>query len=264
MPTDAVPSILLDMKPIKIVQELRERTAALSFAEPVTHVYAPLDYASKAVERYLEKYARVGGEALMLGMNPGPWGMAQTGVPFGEVAHVRDFLGIECPVGKPDHEHPKRPVQGFDCPRSEVSGRRFWGWAQERFGSADAFFDRFFVWNWCPLAFLEESGRNRTPDKLPAGERVALEAVCDDALRKMVEALRPQMVIGIGAYAMKRAAGVVKDMDVPVGSILHPSPASPIANRGWAPQAEAGLEKLGISLPAGCLDSADGPAKTGR
>lgn len=252
------------MKPTKIVQELRERTAALSFSDPVTHVYAPLEYASEAVGMYLDMYARVGGEALMLGMNPGPWGMAQTGVPFGEVAHVRDFLGIECPVGRPDDEHPKRPVQGFDCPRSEVSGRRFWGWAEERFGTPDRFFDRFFVWNWCPLAFLEESGRNRTPDKLPADERAPLEAVCDDALRKMVEALRPRMVIGIGAYAMKRAAGVMKDMDVPVGSILHPSPASPIANRGWAPQAEAGLEKLGIGLPDGSVGSANRPAKAGR
>ena len=237
------------MKPMQIVKELRERTAELSFSDPVTHVYAPLEYASDAVEMYLDRFARPGVEALMLGMNPGPWGMAQTGVPFGEVAHVRDFLGIECPVERPEDEHPKRPVLGFECPRSEVSGRRFWGWASERFGDPDVFFDRFFVWNWCPLAFLEETGRNRTPDKLPADERAALESVCDDALRKMVECLEPRMVIGIGAYAMKRARGVVEGMDVEVGSILHPSPASPMANRGWAPQAEAGLLKLGVELP---------------
>ena len=239
------------MLPRTIVKKLRQDTADLEFAEPVTHVYAPLDYASRSVDVYLDRYARSGIEALLIGMNPGPWGMAQTGVPFGEVAHVRDFLGIECKVGRPDHEHPKRPVEGFECARSEVSGRRFWSWVQDRFGTADRFFERFFVWNWCPLAFMEESGRNRTPDKLPAEERLPLEACCDLALRRMVESLRPEMLIGIGGFAKKRAASVVSDLDLPVGSILHPSPASPMANRGWAPQAEAGLEKLGIRLPTG-------------
>ena len=37
--------------------------------------------------------------------------------------------------------------------------------------TAEAFFERFFVHNYCPLVFLEESGRNRTPDKLPKAER---------------------------------------------------------------------------------------------
>ena len=174
--------------------------------------------------------------------------MAQTGVPFGEVAHVRDFLGISGKVGRPVPEHPKRPVEGFDCPRSEVSGRRFWGWAAERYADADSFFDQFFVWNWCPLAFLEESGRNRTrtscqPPNEPHSRRSAM------ALARLVEYLNPRLVIGVGGYAMKRARTVLADHGLEVGSILHPSPASPMANRGWAPQAEAGLRKLGIRLP---------------
>jgi single-strand selective monofunctional uracil DNA glycosylase len=64
--------------------------------------------------------------------------MAQTGVPFGEVGLVRDFLGIEAKVDQPARVHPKRPIEGFACMRSEVSGRRVWGWVQDRFGSADA------------------------------------------------------------------------------------------------------------------------------
>ena len=32
---------------------------------------------------------------VFLGMNPGPFGMAQVGVPFGEVAAVRDWLRID-------------------------------------------------------------------------------------------------------------------------------------------------------------------------
>ena len=250
------------MQPKTIVRRLRQDTGELDFAEPVTHVYAPLDYASRSVNIYLDRFAHSGIDALLIGMNPGPWGMAQTGVPFGEVAHVRDFLGIECPVRRPKIEHPKRPVEGFDCERSEVSGRRFWSWVQERFGTADAFFERFFVWNWCPLAFMEESGRNRTPDKLPADEREPLEACCDLALLRMVESLRPKMLIGIGGFAMKRAASVVSGLDIPVGSILHPSPASPMANRGWAPQAEAGLEKLGVRLPGSRSKSLKASSKT--
>jgi single-strand selective monofunctional uracil DNA glycosylase len=31
--------------------------------------------------------------------------------------------------------------------------------------------------------------------------------------------------------------------------IPHPSPASPAANRGWAPQAEAALRAIGVALP---------------
>ena len=119
---------------------------------------------------------------LYFGMNPGPFGMAQTGVPFGEVAAVRDWLGIEAPVERPAREHPKRRVEGFACRRSEVSGARLWGWARARFGTPERFFARFFVWNWCPLGFLADSGANLTPAELPAAERRALEAVCDRAL----------------------------------------------------------------------------------
>lgn len=199
----------------------------------MTHVYNPLDYAWSLHAQYLS-LAKAKPWALLLGMNPGPWGMAQTGVPFGEIAHVRDFLGIDGTVEQPPQPHPKRPIEGMACARSEVSGRRVWTWAQETFGTADAFFHRFFVWNWCPLAFMEEGGRNRTPDKLPAGERAMIEAPCDAALRAVVEVLQPEFVIGVGAFARKRAALALPD--IRVEQILHPSPASPAANRGWAPQ----------------------------
>ena len=234
----------------EVISSLRSNTESLKFSDPVTHVYAPLDYASAAVDDYVDRYARIGIENLFLGMNPGPWGMAQTGIPFGEVAHVRDFLGINKPVGRPSHEHPKRLVTGFECCRSEVSGRRFWEWVSERFLTPEAFFDRFFVWNWCPLAFLEDTGRNRTPDKLSIEERKPLEEACDEALRGVVEVLRPTRVIGIGAYACKRARIALKDDSLSIESVLHPSPASPAANRGWAPQVEVQLKALGIKLPA--------------
>lgn len=233
---------------IVISRELSEAVEPLRFGPPVDVVYNPLVHARRSHESYLDKYARSGVEALLLGMNPGPWGMVQTGVPFGEVELTREFLGIEEPVETPLIEHPKRPVQGFDCSRREVSGRRLWSWAQERFGTSDTFFDRFFVWNHCPLAFLEDSGRNRTPDKLPSAEREPLMGVCDEALVKMVELISPRMVIGVGAFAFKRARLVFGDDGPELGTILHPSPASPAANRGWAPQVDKQLEAIGIDL----------------
>lgn len=235
------------MKPTRIARELSRAVDALAFGEPVTHVYNPLDYARKPHEAYLERYARPGCQALLVGMNPGPFGMAQTGVPFGEVAHARDWLKLEAPVERPANEHPKRPIQGFACTRSEVSGERVWSWAKKRFGTPERFFRTFFVWNYCPLVFMEESGRNRTPDKLPAAEREPLFEVCDRALQRIALHLEPERVIGIGRFAQQRAlAALAGDWDV--GTILHPSPASPLANQGWEPQAEAQLRALGIAL----------------
>ena len=238
------------MKPIDICRKLSKQVGALHFEPPTAFVYNPLEYADAAIEQYMERWASPGVDGLLVGMNPGPWGMAQTGIPFGEVNAVRDFLRIDAEVKRPSVEHPKRPILGLACTRSEVSGRRVWTWAAERFGTADAFFKRFFVWNFCPLAFLEESGRNRTPDKLPVAERDALFGPCDQALVDMIGVIKPKRVIGIGGFARKRIDAVLAQhgIDLPVGTVLHPSPASPAANRGWAPQAEAQLDAMGIDL----------------
>jgi single-strand selective monofunctional uracil DNA glycosylase len=201
------------------------------------------------MERYLRRYGSGTGITLFLGMNPGPFGMAQTGVPFGDVAMVRDFLGIDAPTKRPSSEHPKRPVEGFACARSEVSGTRLWGFVRDRWGTPERFFERFFVWNYCPLLFLEESGKNRTPDKLPASERDPLLARCDEALVRVVSTLRPRIVIGVGAWARERAAAALHGRDVAIGTVLHPSPASPRANRGWAEIAAKELSVLGLQVP---------------
>jgi len=232
---------------VRISRALAREVDRLTFADPVTHVYNPLRYAAGLHEEYLRRYGAGPKPVLLLGMNPGPFGMAQTGVPFGDVAVVRDWLGLNAPVGKPALEHPKRPVQGLDCPRGEVSGTRLWGWARERFGTPEKFFRRFFVVNYCPLAFIEESGRNRTPDKLPAGEQTPLFEACDEALRKIVAALQPRHVIGVGAFAEKRAR-LALGTSVEIGTILHPSPASPLANRGWSGTAEKQLVACGVAL----------------
>jgi len=230
------------------LQRLARSTDALRFGPPVAYVYNPLIYAREPVECYLGCWAQPRNQVLLVGMNPGPFGMMQTGVPFGEVALVRDWIGIRGHVGKPPREHPKRPVEGFACRRSEVSGRRLWGWARQRFGTPERFFTRFFVWNWCPLGFLSESGRNVTPDKLSATERRELEVICDQALAEVARHLGARHAIGVGVFAEKALRRALGDA-LPIGRIPHPSPASPAANRGWAGQAEAALAAAGVDLP---------------
>lgn len=231
-----------------ITDRLVKDLETIAFAHPVTHVYNPLEYARRSYDRYLEKFGRSAVEIVLVGMNPGPWGMAQTGVPFGEISAVKHWMGIEAPVDKPAHEHPKRPVQGFVCTKSEVSGRRLWGWAQDRYGTPEAFFARFFVVNYCPLMFIEGQGRNRTPDKLPIAERKRLTAVCDRALHDTLAFLAPQFAVGIGAFAAQRVKTAAKAMDIATGRITHPSPANPRANRGWAVFIEEEFRQMGILI----------------
>jgi single-strand selective monofunctional uracil DNA glycosylase len=233
-------------------RELNRDLAALPFAAPVHTVYAPLDYAWCGFRAYVETWAPRRAAVLFLGMNPGPFGMAQTGVPFGEVRAVRDWLGIDCTVRSPAVEHPKRPVQGFACPRSEISGARLWRLFQDRFGTPAALFhgSGHFVVNYCPLMFVEASGRNRTPDKLPAAERSPVLAHCDRHLLAVIRHLRPRWLVGIGAFAMRAAERAARPLPAPERprcvQILHPSPASPAANRGWAAAVTATLTNGGI------------------
>lgn len=230
---------------IEAARWLRKKVDAMTFKPPVAHVYNPLDYAWDCHADYIRRFLHSPIKAVFLGMNPGPWGMVQTGVPFGEIAAVRDWMGIFALVQSPANEHPKRRIEGLACKRSEVSGRRLWGLAAERFKTPEAFFADHFVVNYCPLAFLEETGRNRTPDKLPADESKILTEVCDQHLKKLVGIIQPEWVIGVGAFAENRAREVFGD-EVRIGRILHPSPASPAANRDWAGQATKSLVELGV------------------
>jgi single-strand selective monofunctional uracil DNA glycosylase len=233
---------------IESAQRLRDAVNELSFAPPVSHVYNPLDYAWAAHEAYLRRYGQGRKRVLFLGMNPGPFGMAQVGVPFGEIAAVRDWLEIETPIGKPPREHPKRPVTGFACEISEKSGQRLWGLFADRFGKAHSFFENHFVANYCPLAFLAAGGGNFTPDKLPVAQQEKLFAACDANLRAAVETLKPEWLIGVGNFAEERARLVFDGTPLRIGKILHPSPASPLANRapGWASRATTQLQQLGV------------------
>ncbi|XP_037074355.1 single-strand selective monofunctional uracil DNA glycosylase-like isoform X1 [Pollicipes pollicipes] len=215
----------------------------------VTHVYNPLAYAHAPHADYVRRYVDRGARCLLVGMNPGPWGMSQTGVPFGEVAAVRDWLGVEGQVLPPAGEHPKRPVTGLLCPRSEVSGQRFWGLWRDLCGTPDRFFQNAFVYNFCPLAFMERQGKNVTPNNLRLPLRKRIEAVCGDALARVVQVLRVETVIGVGKYAEERAREALRSAQldsVRVFPLLHPSPANPQANRDWKGVATRQLKEAGL------------------
>lgn len=231
---------------IEAAETLSDKVDELSFAPPVAYVYNPLRYAWKPHRRYLENYGNSRKRVVFMGMNPGPWGMSQTGVPFGEIAAVRDWMGIEEPVDIPFPEHPKRPVVGFACEKSEVSGRRLWGLFADTYQNAGDFFADHFVLNYCPLVFMEESARNRTPDKLPVAEVERLFAACDRHLRTCLEILQPEWIVGVGGFAQNRAKLALDGIEVKHGKVLHPSPASPAANRGWAEAAMKQLKEQGI------------------
>lgn len=234
---------------VALYRALANRLEELEFSPPVAYVYNPLQYAWETHQRYLSRFLTGPRQVVLLGMNPGPWGMAQTGVPFGEVQLVRGWLGIEGEVGSPVRVHPARPVVGFACGRREVSGLRLWGWARERWGEADRFLVRFAVLNYCPLMFLDRDGRNLTPDRLPARQREALTEACDGALRAVVQRISACLVVGLGRFARRRATAALGGLPVRVGEILHPSPANPQANRGWAEKITAQLAGLGVEVP---------------
>jgi single-strand selective monofunctional uracil DNA glycosylase len=195
---------------------------------------------------YLRKFGGSRKRMLFVGMNPGPFGMAQTGVPFGDVAIVRDWLGVRAKIGRPANEHPRRPVLGFGCARSEVSGTRLWGLFRQRYQQPEPFFRHHFVVNYCPLAFLNARGGNVTPDQLGAGFTVNLFRACDAHLVRVVQILEPDWVIGVGEFARRRAETALRESRVRIGQLLHPSPASPAANRDWAGQATRQLTTLGV------------------
>ncbi|MGB0620843.1 MAG: uracil-DNA glycosylase family protein [Myxococcota bacterium] len=231
---------------LRATRRLCEAVDPMKFRAPVTHVYNPLIHAARGHRRYVRRFGDRDKRVIFLGMNPGPYGMTQTGVPFGEIASVRDWMGIEEKIDRPEREHPKRPVDGFACTRSEVSGARVWGAIASHWGEPEAFFREHYIANYCPLVFMEASGKNRTPDKLPAAEREALYAACDDHLHRLVDILEPEWIVGIGAFAENRAREVLADRDVAIGRVLHPSPASPRANKNWAGEAAKELRALGL------------------
>lgn len=209
----------------------------------VAHATNPLDYAWPHHEQYLLKWGNRGGKTLLLGMNPGPWGMAQTGVPFGATEVAQSFLQIEArELETPSNAHPKRPIEGMALERQEISGTRLWNLMKAHFGTVENTFDNLFVVNHCPLLLLGETGKNITPNNLPSAIMSPLLKACDEHLLDVIDIIGVTRVIGIGKYAEQRArlalgagktgSGTSRDgRSIRIDTCWHPSPASPLANR---------------------------------
>jgi len=233
-------------KLLKLEGDLCQELSSLTFTSPVSLVYNPLEYAKETHEDFVRKYCKVGQNVLFLGMNPGPFGMAQNGVPFGDTAHVKDWLKIKGCVSKPTREHPKRLIHGLDCTRAEVSGGRLWGFFKEHSKSPENFFHQCYIHNYCPLVFMTSSGKNITPPQLPKGQRQQLLELCDKSLEDVVKLTGVKIVVGVGKFAEERARKALIDTEVEIFSIMHPSPASPAANAGWNDIALTQLTDLGL------------------
>lgn len=227
------------MDVVRAAERLRDATRRLRFGGKVAFTYRPLEYAWDVHRAFAARYGAGRKRVVFLGMNPGPWGMAQTGVPFGSAARVRGWMGLSGEVRAPPRTHPKRPVLGLACLRNDPSGERFYSWAEARWARADAFFAEAYVVNHCPLLFLDEGGRNLTPAQLPKAATRALVEAGDAHLAAVLEAQRPGRIVAVGTWAEAQARRVAGE--VPVTGVLHPSPASPRTNAGWGAHADAAL-----------------------
>jgi single-strand selective monofunctional uracil DNA glycosylase len=237
---------------VRAARRLARDADALQFGSPVRYVYNPLAYARRPHEAYLARFAATRKRVVFLGMNPGPWGMVQTGVPFGAIPMVAEWLGIREPVQAPAGGHPRVAVTGFDCARREVSGMRLWGFLRDTYGTVEAMAREMFVSNYCPLLFLDDEGRNLTPDRIGRADQPGLFRACDRHLREVIDALQPEWLVGVGLFAAGRAHAVVEEegLSIKVAAIPHPSPANPKSQRDWPGQAGAALRAAGVWGPS--------------
>lgn len=195
--------------------------------------YNPLMYAWDVHEEYLRRMGGLGAQTVMLGMNPGPHGMGQMGIPFAATSVVRELLGIsDIQVNQPEIPDDRRPVIGLDYHKEEVSGTRLWGLLQKQYGDAETIASHVFLVNHCPLMlFSGPRATNITPDKIGGKTAKTLLERCDEHLTEVVSILGADRVVGVGKFAESRARAALVETSVEVAGCWHPSPASPLANR---------------------------------
>jgi single-strand selective monofunctional uracil DNA glycosylase len=219
-----------------IINTLSHNCEKINFSGQGLVVYNPLNYAKLATAQYLDTYGQGRKEVLFLSLNPGPFGMAQTGIPFGDVYWVTKYLKIHNTIEQPkDAVHPKRPILGFDCTRKDVSADRFWKLISSFYPNATTFFQKNFLWTFAPLYFCDKSGKNITPDKINLVSRKELEQICLEALKNIILSLQVNNVISIGAYVYKNVLKLDAEVlnKIEVENIPHPSPLNPANNKGW-------------------------------
>ncbi|KAH8407992.1 hypothetical protein KR222_008243 [Zaprionus bogoriensis] len=227
--------------------QLNVELRALEQPASIFCTYNPVEYASELHCAYLRRYLRGRRRVMFVGMNPGPNGMGQTGVPFGNVRSVRDMMQLTGAVQQPPVVHSKRSVQGLQCRIEEPSGVRLWELFERLAGgSLDTFFEQCFVYNFCPLAFFDEAGHNITPSELKGPYKQRIRDLCLHSLDKQLNLVEPQIIIAVGDYvhtALKRSAYCGES--VLVLRLPHPSPRA-LNNTNWAEKAQTFLEQHSI------------------
>lgn len=288
---------------IKTTRALADDLHALRCPAGVSHVYNPLRYMWPAHERFLSRHYvrereslpnvgrldlyRPAGTAksrryLILGMNPGPHGMVQTGLPFGDVVNAAAMLGYKTgdQIPAPDLAsvalHPSRPVIGLSATRREASGERLWGGLASIWGSLDAVLADCFAANYCPLAYFADdaSGTNVTPEEF--GKRTVngkpnprydtayaaeLDEVCLPYLVRVARAMRVEVILAVGRYAEVKAKIIAalcpeatrRCPSPKVVYLTHPSPLATRSAGEWATMARHALDAACV-LPPGASE----------
>ncbi|XP_016950263.1 single-strand selective monofunctional uracil-DNA glycosylase [Drosophila biarmipes] len=224
--------------------KLNEALDQLTPPPNIKCIYNPIVYASQLHCDYVRRFLSGPKKLVFIGMNPGPNGMAQTGIPFGNVRTVKLLMQISGSVGKPPIEHPKRPVLGLDCRIEEPSGVRLWELFLRLAGNINIFSQQCFVHNFCPLAFFDEAGKNLTPSELKGSYKKQLREFCLETLEEQLLLLKPQVLVAVGEYVHTALKGsrYCKSDSVCVLRLPHPSPRS-VNNNDWPNKARAFLEE---------------------
>ncbi|CAH0594158.1 unnamed protein product [Chrysodeixis includens] len=220
---------------LHLADELNLSLEQYKIPPKVQNVYNPTIYARHTFEMYIRKYCNTKKKIVYFGMNPGPWGMSQTGVPFGEITSIRDWLGISGPVEQPPSQNANRPVLGFNCTRTEISGKRFWGLFKTLCGTPEKFFESSFVYNYLPQQWMTSNGCNLTPAEFKKSEVEELYNICDPIFSKILQLYKVEIIVAIGKFCETRAKEVLKRHSLPSIQILylpHPSPRA-VNNKNW-------------------------------
>ncbi|CAH0690088.1 unnamed protein product [Spodoptera exigua] len=195
---------------LDLADELNLSLEQFQLPKKVEVVYNPTIYAREPFEMYVRKYCNTPKPILFFGMNPGPFGMSQTGVPFGEIESVRDWLGITGQVGKPPVEIRGREVLGFQCKKTEASGKKFWGLFKNLCITPENFFRSSFVYNYLPQQWMTRSGSNLTPGECKKAEVEVLYRICDPVFHKVLELYEVEIIVAIGKFCETRAKETIK------------------------------------------------------
>nr|XP_022920875.1 single-strand selective monofunctional uracil DNA glycosylase-like [Onthophagus taurus] len=234
-----IPTIFLNYE-----QQLSLELNNLTFSFPVHYIYNPLEYAWEPHSTFVKTYCKGTKDVLFLGLNPGPWGMCQTGIPFGEVNISKEWLKMNGEVEKPKDECPKKQIKGFECHRSEESGKRFYGFFKNLCRTPEAFFKNAFVYNLCPLAFMKKESANITPHELKGQIKKDIENICGKTLVDILKLLDIKIIVALGRYTEKQAIEITQGFQlghIKVIYMPHPSPRV-VGNNNWAEKAQNVLD----------------------